>query len=91
LYIWCLSAKIHFFDDKNKEKSHFFDDKIGQKSHFFEVKADFRLKYVLQTIGYFVEDVGRFGRNNWRYFFVTAIISIFAAAKLDFYTTVLKI
>ena len=29
-------AKIHFFDDTNKQKPHFFDDTIVEILHFFD-------------------------------------------------------
>ncbi len=32
-------AKIHFFDDTNKQKPHFFDDTIVEILHFFDDSA----------------------------------------------------
>lgn len=32
-------AKIHFFDDTNKQKPHFFDDTTEETIHFFDDNA----------------------------------------------------
>ena len=40
LFIACCflvsAAKIHFFDDRNKEIPHFFDDSFHRNLHFFD-------------------------------------------------------
>ena len=41
-------AKIHFFDDKNKQMLHFFDDKFSDLLHFFDDK--------IREIPHFFED-----------------------------------
>ena len=35
------AAKIHFFDDKNKQMLHFFDDKFSDLPHFFDDKTSY--------------------------------------------------